>query len=117
VNRVLEECQASASRMIKQLLIMEGKAPFTLHEPRLVECRQSFLNAYRSARDPLLRRGDTGLKPEELIVRDTFDHALLYMATTRAYFLGLLIFLSSTCGGTLTMYIQLHPSVLRTRSQ
>jgi hypothetical protein len=105
VNRVLEEREASASGMIKQLLVMEGKAPFTLHEPRLAECRQRFLNAYRSARAPLLRRGDLRLKAEELIVRDTFDHALFYMATARAYFLGLRFPSSSTSCGALTICI------------
>jgi len=87
VNEVLEKCQASALEMIKQLLIMEGKTPSTLHEPYLVECREKFLKGYREARGRFIRRGNRGLKPEELIALDAYDQALPYMANARAYFL------------------------------
>ena len=63
--------------MIKQLLTMEGKAPFTMHEPRLAEYRQECLDGYQAARVPLRHQGDA------------FAHALFYMATARGYFLGL----------------------------
>ena len=102
VNQVLEKCRASTSEMIKQLLIMEGKAPFTLHEPLLVEWKDKFLREYREARVPLLRGRDPlyrNLQAEELIVRDTRDQALFYMATARAYFLGLHLRFSLTSMG------------------
>jgi len=87
VNRVLETCQASALRMIKQLLTMEGKAPFTLHEPNLVTSREQLLKGYREERWPQLRKGITHSRPEDLIARDEYDQALMYMANARAYFL------------------------------
>ena len=37
VNEVLVECQASALQKIGQLLVMENKAPSTLHEPEFTE--------------------------------------------------------------------------------
>jgi len=89
VNDVLAECQASALQKIDGLLVMENKAPFTLHEPYLMDCREKFLKSYRDARAPILRGGNYQLKPEELIARDPLDQALRYMAIARAYFHGL----------------------------
>jgi len=82
VNEVLEKCRASAFGMIKLLLIMEGKAPSTLHEPYLTECREKVLRKYSEARVRL-----TSNRPEELVALDESSQALGYMANARAYFL------------------------------
>lgn len=75
---------------------MEKKAPFTLHEPYLMDYREKILGSYRNARAPLLRGGNHHFKPEELIARDSYDQALRYMAIARAYFQSLQWFLPLT---------------------
>lgn len=112
VNQVLETCQASALRMIKQLLTMEGKAPFTLHEPNLVTSREQLLKGYREQRWNLLHNGINRLKPEELIARDEYDQALMYMANARAYFLSSPLHRSQLPAERLP-YLQLHSNVSR----
>lgn len=71
--------------MIKQLLTMEGKAPFTLHDPYLADYSKKFLNVYRRARHPPPQYSHD----DELVARDAYDQALIYMAIARGYFLGL----------------------------
>ena len=44
------------------------------------------------------------MKAEELIARDHYDQALLYMASARGYFQGLHQFLSSPSGGSFTIH-------------
>ena len=90
VNEVLAECQTSALQKIDRLIVMENKAPFTLHEPDLAEYRDRFLKSYREARVPQLRMraGNVHLKPDELAALDSHDPALRYMASARAYFRG-----------------------------
>ena len=103
MSEVLAKCQTAASEMIKQLLTMEGKAPFTLHEPHLIASRERYLSGYRLAREPLLRRWNPRSTAEQLVLQDIYDQALVYMAIARAYFLGLHLLLSSTSGGSLTI--------------
>ena len=119
VNEVLEERQASASEMIRLLLTMENKAPSTVYDPYLVDCRNKLLQAYREARrtpkeepfyDATPDTNETGQDSQTLFVpgysaepkeelpsgatpyiyeADPYDHTLLYMANARAYFHGL----------------------------
>ena len=87
VNEVLEKCRASALGMVNQLLTMENKAPFTLHDPYLAEQRERYLEAYRKARvPPLCEEVSDG--DEEPVYKDPYDQALFYMASARAYFHG-----------------------------
>ena len=86
VNEVLEKCQASALGMVNQLLTMENKAPFTLHDPYLAEQRERYLEAYREARAPPPRPSRVGA--EAPVYKDPYDQALFYMASARAYFHG-----------------------------
>ena len=104
MGEVLAKCQIAASEMIKQLLTMEGKAPFTLHEPHLIASRERYLSGYRQARE-LVLRGESSLflPSERLILQDTYYQALVYMAIARAYFLGLHLLLPSTSGGSFTV--------------
>ena len=80
VNEVLVECQASALQKIDQLLVMENKAPSTLHEAEFTEYSERFLTSYRKARGPQPRRVD------DLVAVDLYDQALAHMASARAYF-------------------------------
>ena len=86
VNEVLEKCRASALGMVNQLLTMENKAPFTLHDPYLAEQRERYLKAYREARVPPPRLSRVGA--EVPIYKDPYDQTLFYMASARAYFHG-----------------------------
>ena len=79
--------------MINQLLTMETKAPFTAHDPYLIECREKLLTGYREARADLYPGPDS------------FELGLLYMATARAYFQGSHRFLPSVSGGSLTVLL------------
>ena len=70
--------------MINQLLTMENKAPFTAHNPHLMECKKKILNEYRSTRlcVEAIELDEPG--PAE----DPYEVGFLYMATARAYFQG-----------------------------
>ena len=86
VNEVLEKCRTSALGMVNQLLTMENKAPFTLHDPYLAGQRERYLKAYREARVPPPCDFSDG--DEEPVYKDPHDQALFYMASARAYFHG-----------------------------
>lgn len=102
VNDVLAKCQTSASERIEWLLEMENKSPFASNEDYLLDYRDKYLKSYREARAHQLRAGNYS-RTESLVARDSYDQALLYMASARAYFQGLQRFLSSTSGGSLTI--------------
>ena len=76
--------------MINQLLTMENKAPFTAHNPHLMECKEKLLKEYRSARACMEMMSDSGSveESEEPIAEDLYEVGFLYMATARAYFQG-----------------------------
>ncbi|KAF9648403.1 hypothetical protein BDM02DRAFT_3187163 [Thelephora ganbajun] len=92
VNEVLAKCQASASERINQLLIMENKAPSTLHEPYLMDCREEYLESYRNPYSGLDYADDSPCLVAEFSLsvnsprKDPHDQAFLYMASARAYF-------------------------------
>ena len=79
---------------------MENKAPFTSNEDYLSDYRDKYLKSYRDARASQLR--GKNWNSQGLVARDSYDQALLYMASTRAYFQGLHQFLSSALGWLFT---------------
>ena len=88
VNEVLVECHVTALKEIDWLLEMEATATFTLKEHYFSDYRQRFLDSYRKARADENRRGEEGLRPEELIARDRSEPALQIMVSVRGYFQG-----------------------------
>ena len=89
VNEALEKRQASALEMIRLLLNMENKAPSTVHDPYLADCREKLLNAYRKARKPPVLESIDDSTDTDNDEADPYDQTLFYMANARAYFQGL----------------------------
>lgn len=88
MNKLLEKNQVSALQMIKQLLVMEGKAPFTLHEPALATYKETILATYKNAWWKLFPVEESPQEVEQSVSPDLYDQALIYMAIARGYFLG-----------------------------
>jgi hypothetical protein len=71
--------------MVNQLLTIENKAPFTLHDPYLAEQRERYLEAYLEARVQPSCDVDGD---ESSVCEDPYEQALFYMASARGYFHG-----------------------------
>ena len=88
INEVLAERRASALRKIDHLLVIENKAPYTVHESEYEEYGERYMESYLDAQ-PVYESDYNPSRPHQFAAAvDQCSQALRYMANSRAYFQG-----------------------------